>query len=151
MTLGDKMIAERLKDIRIENDLTQVQMANILNTTQTSYNRWENNVELISLKKLTRVCNYFNTSMDYLIGITRNNIGNGKHDLDYKVVGNNIKIFRNQNNLSQKDLATLLNTSQSTISAYEAGKTIILTAFALEIVKKYNISLDWLCGRKEKS
>ena len=149
--LGDKMIAERLKDIRIENDLTQAQMANILNTTQTSYNRWENNAELISLKKLTRVCNYFNTSMDYLIGITRNNIGNGKHDLDYKVVGNNIKIFRKENNLSQKDLATLLNTSQSTISAYEAGKTIILTAFALEIVKKYNISLDWLCGRKEKS
>ena len=145
------MIAERLKDIRIENDLTQVQMASILNTTQTSYNRWENNVELISLKKLTRVCNYFNTSMDYLVGITRNNIGNGKHDLDYKVVGNNIKIFRKEKNLSQKDLAILLNTSQSTISAYEAGKTIILTAFALEIVKKYNISLDWLCGRKEKS
>ena len=151
MTLGDKMIAERLKDIRIENDLTQTQMAKILNTTQTSYNRWENNVELISLKKLTKVCNYFNTSMDYLVGITRNNIGNGKHDLDYKVVGNNIKIFRKEKNLSQKDLAILLNTSQSTISAYEAGKTIILTAFALEIVKKYNISLDWLCGRKEKS
>lgn len=145
------MIAERLKDIRIENDLTQTQMAKILNTTQTSYNRWENNVELISLKKLTRVCNYFNTSMDYLVGITRNNIGNGKHDFNYSIVGNNIKIFRKDNKLSQKDLATLLNTSQSTISAYEAGKTIILTAFALEIVKKYNISLDWLCGRKEKS
>ena len=151
MTLGDKMIAERLKDIRIENDLTQIQMAKILNTTQTSYNRWENNVELISLKKLTKVCNYFNTSMDYLVGITRNNIGNGKHDLNYSIVGNNIKIFRKDNKLSQKDLATLLNTSQSTISAYEAGKTIILTAFALEIVKKYNISLDWLYGRKEKS
>lgn len=142
------MIAERLKDIRIENDLTQIQMAKILNTTQNSYNRWENNVELISLKKLTKVCNYFNTSMDYLVGITRNNIGNGKHDLNYSIVGNNIKIFRKDNKLSQKDLATLLNTSQSTISAYEAGKTIILTAFALEIVKKYKISLDWLCGRK---
>ena len=149
--LGDKMIAERLKDIRIENDLTQTQIAKILNTTQTSYNRWENSIELISLKKLTKVCNYFNTSMDYLVGITRNNIGNGKHDLNYSIVGNNIKIFRKDNKLSQKDLATLLNTSQSTISAYEAGKTIILTAFALEIVKKYNISLDWLYGRKEKS
>lgn len=151
MMLGDKMIAERLKDIRVENDLTQTQIAKILNTTQNSYNRWENSIELISLKKLTKVCNYFNTSMDYLVGITRNNIGNGKHDFNYSIVGNNIKIFRKDNKLSQKDLATLLNTSQSTISAYEAGKTIILTAFALEIVKKYNISLDWLFGRKEKS
>ena len=151
MMLGDKMIAERLKDIRIENDLTQTQIVKILNTTQNSYNRWENSIELISLKKLTKVCNYFNTSMDYLVGITRNNIGNGKHNLNSSIVGNNIIIFRKDNKLSQKDLATLLNTSQSTISAYEAGKTIILTAFALEIVKKYNISSDWLCGRKEKS
>ena len=68
-----------------------------------------------------------------------------------KMIAERLKDIRKENNLSQKDLAILLNTSQSTISAYEAGKTIILTAFALEIVKKYNISLDWLCGRKEKS
>ena len=67
------------------------------------------------------------------------------------MIAERLKDIRIENDLSQKDLATLLNTSQSTISAYEAGKTIILTAFALEIVKKYNISLDWLCGRKEKS
>ena len=67
------------------------------------------------------------------------------------MIAERLKDIRIENDLSQKDLAILLNTSQSTISAYEAGKTIILTAFALEIVKKYNISLDWLCGRKEKS
>ena len=41
----------------------------------------------------------------------------------------------------------MLNTTHSTISAYESGKTKLLTIFAIEIVKKYNISLDWLCGR----
>lgn len=67
------------------------------------------------------------------------------------MIAERLKDIRKDNKLSQKDLAILLNTSQSTISAYEAGKTIILTVFALEIVKKYNISLDWLYGRKEKS
>lgn len=54
--------------------------------------------------------------------------------------------------ITQKELVQILNTSQSIISAYEAGKTMLLTAFAIQIINKYHISLDWLCGRnKEKS
>lgn len=37
--------------------------------------------------------------------------------------------------------------STSTISAYKSGKTTILTAFAYEMYKRYNISMDYLCGR----
>lgn len=48
------------------------------------------------------------------------------------------------------ELAKLLNTTHSTISAYESGKTTILTAFAYEICKKYNISMDYLIGRINK-
>ena len=48
------------------------------------------------------------------------------------------------------ELAKLLNTNHSTISAYESGKTTILTAFAYEICKKYNISMDYLIGRINK-
>ena len=62
--------------------------------------------------------------------------------------GQRLKEFRKSNEITQTELANILNTTQSTISAYESGKTTLLTAFALEIVNKYNISLDWLCGRK---
>lgn len=48
------------------------------------------------------------------------------------------------------ELAKLLNTTHSTISAYESGKTTILTVFAYEICKKYNISMDYLIGRINK-
>lgn len=41
----------------------------------------------------------------------------------------------------------MLNTSHSTISAYENGKILILTSFAYSIAIKYNVSLDWLCGK----
>ena len=49
--------------------------------------------------------------------------------------------------ITQEELASTLNTTHSTISAYESGKTTILTAFAYEICKRYNISMDYLCGR----
>ena len=50
-------------------------------------------------------------------------------------------------NITQEELANILNTTHSTISAYESGKTTILTAFAYQICKRYNISMDYLCGR----
>ena len=64
-----------------------------------------------------------------------------------QVMGERLKTFRKNNNLTQVELANILHTTHSTISAYESGKTMLLTAFALQIVRDYNISLDWLCGR----
>lgn len=143
------MLFERLLDIRIEADLTQEEIAEILKTPQSNYSRWENGKELIPLKKMTELCNYFNLSMDYVIGIKREHNGNGKHLLDSREIGSRLRCFRKKYNITQCQLAKLLHTSQSTISAYESGKTIILTAFALQIVYKYHVSLDWLCGRTQ--
>lgn len=142
-------MTNRLKDIREDADLKQREMAEILKTTQANYSRWENGVELIPLKKLTDFCNYFDVSMDYVIKLTKNNFSNGKHKISSKEIGKNLKSFRKENKITQKDLAKLLNTSQSTISAYEAGKTILLTSFAIQIINKYNLSLDWICGRNK--
>ena len=141
------MITERIRDIREEKDLRQIDVARILNVSQANYSRWENGTELMPLKKLTIFCNYFNVSMDYVIGITRNNTGTGTHELNSKTIGNNLKSFRKKYGLTQTELANFLNTTHSTISAYESGKTTLLTAFAIQIAKKYHISLDWLCGR----
>ena len=66
--------------------------------------------------------------------------------IDKSIIGNNIKYLRNKNDLTQYDLAKILNTSQSTISAYENGKTLVLTAFIFSLAKEFNLSIDKLCG-----
>ena len=71
-----------------------------------------------------------------------------KYTFNNEMIGKRLKEFRKENGITQVKLAEFLNTTQSTISAYESGKTTLLTAFALQIVDKYKISLDWLCGRK---
>lgn len=86
--------------------------------------------------------------MDYVIGITRTSKSTKKYKFSNEIIGQRLKEFRKSNEITQTELANILNTTQSTISAYESGKTTLLTAFALEIVNKCNISLDWLCGRK---
>ena len=54
---------------------------------------------------------------------------------------------RKKHKLSQKVLAKLLNTSQSTISSYEHGNTMILTAFLYEMCTKLNVSMNYIVGK----
>ncbi|MBQ7789712.1 MAG: helix-turn-helix domain-containing protein [Bacilli bacterium] len=143
------MYFQRLINIRELYNYNQNQMAKILKTSQSNYSRWEKATELIPLDKLSLFCNYFNTNMDYMLGISNFKNGNGTHLLNKKIIGKRIKIIRKKYIITQKELAACLNTTQSTISANENGKTKLLTAFAIQIVYKYNISLDWICGRTD--
>jgi transcriptional regulator with XRE-family HTH domain len=142
------MDLERLFLFREENDLTQEKMGAIVNTKKWSITKWENGKEIIPLPKLNIYANYFNTSMDYILKLT-NKKGStiSCTTLDPKIVGQNIKKVRKDNNISQRELAKELGTTQSVIYGYENGKFLILTAFAYQICVKYNVSMDWLCGR----
>lgn len=142
------MTFKNLLNIREDNNLTQKDIAKILHTSQQNYSLWENNTKIIPLKHLNNLSNFYNLSLDYLLGLSNiRYYENSTSDIDKKIIGKRLKEFRHQNNLTQEQLAGILNTTHSTISAYEHGKTTILTAFAYEICKRYNISMDYLCGK----
>ncbi len=138
----------RLKDIRENNELTQVKMAQILNISKSYYNSFETYERIIPLKRLNDFCNLFHVSMDFVLGLTNHNtITKDNYVISNEVIGSRLKDIRKKKHLTQKALAKLLNTSQSTISTYEKGKTLILTAFLYEICIKLNVSADYLTGR----
>lgn len=144
------MNLERLYFLREEQDLKQRDMSQIVNVSRVAISQWETNKEIIPLNKLNIYSNYFKVSFDYIVGLTnskerKSNIA----ILNSQVIGNRLKTFRKYFKLSQEDLAIFLNTTHSTISAYESGKTTILTIFAYQICNKYKISMDWLCGKSE--
>lgn len=140
---------ELLEDIRKDKNLNQLEIAELINVKQPTYSAWENGTKIIPLKHLNTIANYYNVSLDYLTNLSMQNEKTNKiKNLDKKLIGNNLKKFRHNNNITQVELAKILNTTHSTLSAYESGKTLILTAFAYQICKTYKISLDWLCGRK---
>ncbi len=137
-----------LKRIRESYDLTQREMAKLLKISKSSYNYFETGEYIIPLKHLNTFCNLFHVSMDYVCGLTDVNIhGNKKYKLNNKVIGQKLKKIRLKNKLTQIELAKLLNTSQSNISSYESGKTLILTAFIFNFAKIFDVSLDYLTGR----
>ena len=144
------MNEKRLFDLREYADLSQKDLANKLGITQQTYSLWEKGTKIIPLKHLNNLCNYYKTSMDYVLGLsnerTNSDIKEIK-ELNKKLIGSRIKEIRERNKLTLRDLASELNTTSSTISAYETGKTLVLTAFAYQICTKYDVSLDWLCGK----
>ena len=60
----------RIRELRQDNDLTQKQVGKILNMSQTGYNQYEIGKNDIPTKILIKLAEYYNTSIDYLLGIT---------------------------------------------------------------------------------
>lgn len=58
----------------------------------------------------------------------------------------NIKNLRINADLSQGDIARILNCSQAAYSYYETGKRDIPTDILIKLAKYYNCSIDYLLG-----
>ena len=57
-----------------------------------------------------------------------------------------IRALREDKDLTQTDVANLLNIGQKTYSDYELGKTRIPLDSMLVLAKYYNVSMDYLSG-----
>ncbi len=62
----------RLKDLREDNDVKQKQLAEYLNIKQNTYSQYENGKREIPIEMLWKLADFYNTSIDYIIGRTDN-------------------------------------------------------------------------------
>lgn len=60
----------RLKDLREDNDLFQKDVAKILNMSQTGYSKYETGTNDIPTSILIRLAQFYETSIDYILGLT---------------------------------------------------------------------------------
>lgn len=60
----------RLKDLREDNDIKQSEIAEILNIKQNTYSQYETQKREIPISLLWKLADYYNTSIDYLVGRT---------------------------------------------------------------------------------
>ena len=138
----------RMKEIREEAGLKQKDVANILGVTKGSYSMWECGADTIPLKRLNQFCNYFNVSIDYIVGFNdKRKYANAKPDIKIKVTGENLKKIRLKKDLTQTKIAEELKINQPTWNRYENSKTLILTVVIVELAKKYHYSIDKILGK----
>lgn len=61
---------QRLKDLREDNDMKQVQIAELLGIQQTVYSRYERGIQNIPIEHLLFLADYYNVSTDFILGRT---------------------------------------------------------------------------------
>ncbi|MDD2181718.1 MAG: helix-turn-helix transcriptional regulator [Bacilli bacterium] len=142
------MYFERIKNIREDNDLTQKEIAQILGISRANYSAMENGRISFSLLNISKIADYYNISIDYLLGLTntkRYTINN--NELNLNDFGKSLRKARRKLRLTQENIAFDLGVTQPTYANYEKGKTIISVNRLFILSKKYNLSFDQLLGK----
>ena len=62
----------RLKELRKSRGISQLRLATQLHTTQNTISRYETGEREPGIDELIKIADYFNVSVDYLIGRTEN-------------------------------------------------------------------------------
>ena len=59
----------RLKELRLEKNLTQTELAKAINTSQRNIGRWENGLNEPTSSFVMQLATYLEVSADYLLGL----------------------------------------------------------------------------------
>ena len=61
----------RLKELRVDRDITQKELADILNITQNTYSNYENGKTEPTHETLKKLCLFYNVSADYILELPK--------------------------------------------------------------------------------
>ena len=82
-TGGDSMEGERLSELRKDNGLTQRDLAEILGVSENSISLYERNINTPDDELKIKIANYFNVSLDYLLGATDKQIPLNRNETQF--------------------------------------------------------------------
>lgn len=66
------MVFENIRNLREDNDKKQQELADYLNVKQTTYSKYELGKINIPIEVFLKLADYYDVSVDYLLGRTRN-------------------------------------------------------------------------------
>lgn len=101
---------KNLKDLRLSKKLSQQQLALRLDLSQQTIYKYENGITEPDIATLIKLADYFNTSVDYLIGNTNNPQKPGIYS-ETKLTETelqHLRIYRNMPDTVQKSLDSFL-------------------------------------------
>ncbi len=134
-----------LKNLRIEKKLYQKDIAKYLNMSQNGYSQYEVGITNIPNNILKNLAIYYDTSIDYILGLTDNKNSYPRSNIiPINSNMNRLKEIRENNDLLQEDIAKIINMSRNGYSHYETCYHEIPNKILIILAKYYNISTDYI-------
>lgn len=90
------MVADKIKALREQQNITQSALAKQLSITRSSVNAWELGISVPSTQYIVELAHIFNISTDYLLGVESTSTVNvsGLDDKDIELINSIIFILR---------------------------------------------------------
>ena len=137
--------------LRTNLNLRQVDLANKLDINIRTYKLYESGKRIINLEDLNKLSNFFKVSINVLTNLSPNLKSNNIYkDINYHFLSCNLKLLRIKNKLTQEKLAKIMHVGRNSIYKYEKDSHNINVAFLINLALKYNLSIDYMCGKTLK-
>ena len=109
----------RIRELRLEKRITQLQLSIELNVTQETISAYEHGRHLPSLEALMKMSLYFNASMDYIMGMS--DIRNVQMDfhLTPEEQAQRERLLHYYNILSTKNKSNLISYAEGLYDSYK--------------------------------
>ncbi len=141
---------EKLKYLRDYDLISQREVAEALGIARSSYNQFEQQYDIMPIKRLNQAANFFNVSIDYLFGFTEKlNYPQNKEEINMELASKRLKSWRKLHKLTQVKLAKSIKATPSVIIQHESKRTTLGTPFLYDLCKTYNLSADYLLGKSD--
>lgn len=141
---------ERLKELRIENGLTQLQLAEILDISKSNISKYEAGSIEPNLDIITKSAVYFNTSVDYLLGLSNSRTHKSDHEWQLPFVQNRLGAilfkYREREQISTDEFAQKMGISKSLETELEQGVYIPTMSLIKKIANITGYNIDYLIG-----
>lgn len=88
------LFSKRLKKLRLEANLTQEQLGNVLNVTKACISSYESGNRMPSIETLIDIANMFKVDLDYLIGTDSYVISDNNADYGIRMSNEEINLIK---------------------------------------------------------
>ncbi len=141
----DKTFIERLKELRKQSGLTQKQVAEHLDITQSAYAQWETGKLNPKKETIQKFADLFNVSYDYLWhGTSEPQTTNAIIETNSGTFPERLRQLRTEADLTQKQLADIVGTTQQNIAFWETGRQRPKQPSLIKLANYFNVSIDYL-------
>lgn len=148
----DKTFIERLKELREQSGLTQKQVAEHLDITQSAYAQWETGKLNPKKETIQKFADLFNVSYDYLWhGTSELQTTSVIIETNSGTFPERLRQLRTEADLTQQQLADIVGTTQQNIAFWETGRQRPKQPSLIKLANYFNVSIDYLLVGKAQA
>lgn len=148
---------KRLKKLRSDKEITQLQLSEILDTAKSNISKYEADTIEPNISMLGKLAKYFNVSIDYLLGVTDVMLPYGitsrsdeYHHLD-ETVGSSLNYWLSKTSYGYDEIAQMLGITEDLLNDYCSGTEPPPLNILVKLSEICEVSTDCLLGLREKS